>query len=283
MKYFILIVVLTILTGCGITEPVLDQADDLDFTLEKVNKVVVCHKTSAGRYNKIEISESALEAHLSHGDGQPGDAVPDNEGFIFTEDCDCIPVCPGTVEYSGQIYNTVEIGDQCWLKENLNVGVMVDGSLDQTDNGTVEKYCDDNSNANCTTYGGLYQWNETMQYSTIEGSQGICPVGWHIPTLAEYNTLITSVGGDGNALKEVGQGTGAGAGTNTSGFSALLAGVCLPGSNPFGSLGIDGIFWSSTEYGTITAYILPLSNIDNVIEVHEFVKRDGVSVRCIKD
>ena len=130
---------------------------------------------------------------------------------LFTENCDCVLYCPSTVEYSGQIYNTVAIGDQCWLKENLNVGVMLDGSLDQSDNSTIEKYCNDNSDANCTTYGGLYQWNEAMQYSILEGSQGICPAGWHIPTLVDYNTLVTYVGGDGNALKEVGQGTGAGA------------------------------------------------------------------------
>ena len=282
MKYFILIIELAILAGCGITESIVDQEDEHYSSLEKGNKVVVCHKNSAGNYNKIEISERALEAHLNHGDGQPGDAVPDNEGFIFTENCDCVPDCPGTVEYNGQIYNTVEIGDQCWLKENLNVGVMVDGSLDQTDNSAIEKYCYDDDPANCTTYGGLYQWNEAMQYSTIEGSQGICPVGWHIPTIAEYYTLITYVGGDGNALKEVGQGTGAGAGTNTSGFSALLAGVRLV--NRFVGIGTDGIYWSSTEdLGTISAYPLFLVNSSSTIVVHEFVKKDGVCVRCVKD
>src|ERR1035437_7497296 len=129
--------------------------------------------------------------------------------------------CPNvaTVVYEGKTYNTVAIGDQCWLKENLDVGTQVNGSLEQTNNGTIEKYCYNNDPANCTTYGGLYQWNEAMQYVTTPGTKGICPTGWHIPTYAELQTLATTVSNDGNALKAVGQGTGSGAGTNTSGFS----------------------------------------------------------------
>ncbi len=135
--------------------------------------------------------------------------------------------CPGipTVLYEGKIYNTVLIGTQCWLRENLNVGTRIDGALEQTSGNGIEKYCYDNLEANCTTYGGLYQWNEAMQYVTNESAKGICPTGWHIPTLAEFQTLSTEVGGDGNALKAIGQGVDAGAGTNTSGFSALLAGI----------------------------------------------------------
>ncbi|MGD8307031.1 MAG: hypothetical protein PVF17_10280, partial [Ignavibacteria bacterium] len=72
MKYVILIIALTILTSCGITEPVIDQPDELYYSLEKRNKVVICHKNDVGGYNKISISESALQAHVNHGDGQPG-------------------------------------------------------------------------------------------------------------------------------------------------------------------------------------------------------------------
>ncbi|MDR3668834.1 MAG: FISUMP domain-containing protein, partial [Ignavibacteriaceae bacterium] len=64
------------------------------------------------------------------------------------------------VNYSGQKYTTVQIGNQCWLKENLNVGVMINGSSEQTNNGIIEKYCYQNDPANCIKYGGLYQWNE---------------------------------------------------------------------------------------------------------------------------
>lgn len=76
----------------------------------------------------------------------------------------------------GQTYNTVLIGTQCWMAENLNIGTMINGSSDQTDNATIEKYCYNNKTANCDTYGGLYQWTEMMQYVMTEGAQGICPV-----------------------------------------------------------------------------------------------------------
>ncbi|MEI7813122.1 MAG: FISUMP domain-containing protein, partial [Ignavibacteria bacterium] len=106
-----------------------------------------------------------------------------------------------TVTYSGKTYHTVQIGSQCWLKENLDVGTMVNGSRNQINNGTTEKYCYDDKPSNCATYGGLYQWDEAMAYSTTPGSKGICPTGWHIPTDAEYQTLIASANNNSNVLK----------------------------------------------------------------------------------
>jgi uncharacterized protein (TIGR02145 family) len=161
--------------------------------------------------------------------------------------------CTGmpTVTYSGKTYNTIQIGNNCWLKENLDVGTMIYGIDTAKNNGIIEKYCYHDDLANCTTYGGLYQWNEAMQYVTTEGARGICPTGWHIPTYAELQTLVTTVNNDGNALKAVGQGTGSGAGRNTSGFSALLAGDRYF-SGYFYDLGAGAYFWSSTEgYGMV--------------------------------
>lgn len=99
--------------------------------------------------------------------------------------------CPGTptIEYESKIYNTVQIGDQCWLKENLDVGTMIQstaGGQLQTNNGIIEKYCYNNEEIYCNTYGGLYEWNETMKYSAQDGARGICPIGWHIPTEPDY-------------------------------------------------------------------------------------------------
>jgi uncharacterized protein (TIGR02145 family) len=191
-----------------------------------------------------------------------------------------ITPCPGipTVTYSGKTYNTVQIGTQCWLRENLDVGTRINGSANQTDNGTIEKYCYNDDSANCTTYGGLYQWNEAMQYVTTPGTQGICPTGWHVPTYVEFQTLITTVSNDGNALKAVGQGTGSGVGTNTSGFSALLAGLHLYYSN-FYWLGYVTYFWSSTEGNATDAYSMDLNNAS--FDARE--KDSGLSVRCLKD
>ena len=116
------------------------------------------------------------------------------------------------VNYGGKDYNTVLISNQCWLKENLDIGTRLNGSANSLDNGIIEKYCYNNDPANCTTYGGLYQWEEAMQYVTTEGAKGICPTGWHLPTLAEFTTLNLTVSGDGNSLKAIGQGSGSGAG-----------------------------------------------------------------------
>src|ERR1035437_4685727 len=170
--------------------------------------------------------------------------------------------CPGTetVIYSGKTYHTIQIGPQCWLKENLDIGTRINGSVNQTNNSTIEKYCYNDDPANCTTYGGLYQWNEAMQYVTTSGTKGICPEGWHLPTYAELQTLSTAVGGNGNALKAIGQGTGSGAGTNTSDFSALLA-AGRNNNGSFGSLGLGALFWSSSEINASTAHdMLLLSN-----------------------
>jgi uncharacterized protein (TIGR02145 family) len=191
--------------------------------------------------------------------------------------------CPGTptVTYSGKTYNTVQIGTQCWLKENLDVGTRIDGTQEQTNNSTIEKYCYNNDPNNCNTYGGLYQWNEAMQYSTTEGARGICPSGWHIPTRTEVGTLSATVSADGNALKEIGQGTGLGAGTNTSGFSALLSGN-RDFNGAFGYLGYYTYFWNSKWY-TPNAYVMALNYGRGNISFSKDDLYYGYSVRCLKD
>ncbi len=177
-----------------------------------------------------------------------------------------------TVTYEGKTYNTAQIGTQCWLKENLDVGTMIQVNQNPSNNATIEKYCYNNNPNNCATYGGLYQWNEAMAYGTTPGSKGICPDGWHIPTRAELETLTAAVNSDGNALKKVGQGNG----TNISGFSAMLAGFRYNYSS-FGYLGQDTFFWSSTEY-----YGLSLYQSGNII-LENYVNEVGYSLRCIKN
>jgi uncharacterized protein (TIGR02145 family) len=195
--------------------------------------------------------------------------------------------CSGTptVLYEGKTYHTVQIGNQCWLKENLDLGIMINSSTSadsMQNNGILEKYCYENNQSNCTTYGGLYQWNEAMQYVTNEGVQGICPVGWHIPTSAEFYTLVAAVNNNGNALKEIGQGTGGGAGTNTSGYSALLTGSRYYGGG-FIDLGYNAYFWSSTEYSMPFASALILFYGGSGIGLGSNGKVGGFSVRCVKD
>ncbi len=200
------------------------------------------------------------------------------------------------VNYSGRIYNTVKIGGQCWLKENLNIGTKIDGGNNQTSGNGIEKYCYDNNEINCTTYGGLYQWAEAVQYQngatnttspspTFTGNvKGICPSGWHIPTKAEFETLIASsvVNNNSNTLKAIGHGTGNDTGTNTSGFSALLVGS-RDNDGTFNNLGFGTYFWSSAEYDVASAYILALYDINSNLYFHNINKGNGFSVRCLKD
>lgn len=144
--------------------------------------------------------------------------------------------CPNipSVTYMGQTYNTVEIGNQCWFRENLNIGTMIDGNKGQANNSIIEKYCYNNDLANCTIYGGLYQWDEIMKYDTVLGTQGICPPGWHVPTFDDWailrNFLGLSVAGGkmkstGTIENETGLWNAPNVGaTNESGFTALPSG-----------------------------------------------------------
>ena len=195
--------------------------------------------------------------------------------------------CEGisTVEYAGKMYHTIQIGTQCWLKENLDIGTRINGAQEQTDNGVIEKWCYDDDSINCKIYGALYQWNEAMQYDTLEGTQGICPTGWHLPTYAEFDSLAAAVNEDGNALKAVGQGSWFGTGTNTTGFTGLLAGNSYDGE--FTNLYVYTFFWSSTQddYGPpyLSAIDLALIGESSAVGRSYDDKLNGLSVRCLKD
>lgn len=203
-------------------------------------------------------------------------SITENVEMYFYEPCPGTP----TVTYESKTYNTVKIVDQCWIKENLNVGTRINSSSIQSNNETLEKYCYDDSEANCDNYGGLYQWNEAMQYSTVEGTQGICPPGWHIPTRTEYMHLQDNVDLDGNSLKSIGQGSGDGAGNNKSGFSALFAGAYVTG---FIYLGSFTYIWTSTIFDADNAYEMYLNSTTNGFYQNNLNKNYSFSVRCIKD
>jgi len=193
----------------------------------------------------------------------------------------------------GQVYGVVKIGSQWWMQENLNIGIQINGNQDATDNGIIEKYCFDNNPDNCLTYGGMYQWNEMMDYESSDNenpgiTRGICPVGWHLPSDDEWTELIDFLGGEsvaGGKLKETGtlhwSSWNAGA-TNESGFTALPGGYRLD-SGPFLNLGDYGYLWSSTEYnsgmGRRRLLSYDYANISNSYLTKEF----AVSVRCSRD
>jgi len=211
--------------------------------------------------------------------------------IILTQATVNCPTCgqPITDVRDGKIYNTVLIGAQCWMAQNLNIGTKINSSWEQTDNQVIEKYCYNDLESNCDIYGGLYQWNEAMQYVTTAGVQGICPAGWHLPTDAEWTVLTTFLGGEsvaGGEMKETGTthwsspNTGA---TNSSGFTALPGGY-RNYDGTFGDLTYYAYFWSSSESSSSyawnrllyydSAYVGWSSSRD---------KAYGFSGRCLRD
>ncbi|MBA4317629.1 MAG: hypothetical protein C0412_04435 [Flavobacterium sp.] len=193
--------------------------------------------------------------------------------------------CAGmpTVTYQGKVYNTIQVGNQCWLKENLDVGNMIiSGTASNSSNSIIEKYCYNNDTANCTTYGGFYKWSEAMASSRIPGSKGICPTGFHIPTYFELQGLVTSASGNSNSLKAIGQGFDTGAGTDTTGFRALIGGF-YNYDNYFYGMGFDTFFWSSTETGNSDAYTMYLNGNGSNVTFRYYFKDYGLNVRCLKD
>ncbi len=186
----------------------------------------------------------------------------------------------------GQSYNTVQIGTQCWMAENLNIGLSIYAGNDQTNNGIIEKYC--HTISNCDIYGGLYQWNEMMQYTTIAGLQGICPEGWHLPTNSDWDILSDYLGGTyeaGGKMKETGTthwnspNTGA---TNSSGFTGYGGGYRSTNSY-FYAFKNTGFFWTSNQVSS------PSIDANNRYLWHDNAnisdgfnnKNYGFSVRCM--
>jgi uncharacterized protein (TIGR02145 family) len=217
--------------------------------------------------------------------------------IVYTTGTACTPA---TVTHGGQTYNTVMVGTQCWLRENLNIGTMISGTTNQTNNSVIEKYCFLDDPNYCNVYGGLYQWGELVQYLNNASNtthwnpaptgvvQGLCPTGWHIPTNSELTTLFNFLGGitvAGGKLKEIGYvhwnspNTSAG---NTYGFTALPHGNVYQGV--FQNLRQYGHHWTASTGTTGSdAYIFGCSYNSSSRVWSETAKINGYGVRCIKD
>ena len=176
---------------------------------------------------------------------------------------------------------------------------MINGTSNQTDNSTIEKYCYDDNTSNCDTYGGFYQWDEMMQYVTTEGTQGICPSGWHLPTDDEWKTMEMDLGmsqaqADATGWRGTNEGSklagneplwtngnlDSNADFGTSGFDALPGGFWNQNSG-FGQITNGAYFWTSSENETLAWYH---SLYYNQTKVHrDDTQPYGFSVRCLKD
>ena len=231
----------------------------------------------------------------------------------------CPSICNGADTLidarDGQVYNTVQIGNQCWMAENLNYGTMVNSNYtgtnhsDQTNNGTAEKYCYDNYASNCAIYGGLYEWDEMMQYaasskSNPSGVQGICPTGWHVPSDAEWTELENYLIANGynydgtttgnkyaksmasttgwNTSSTIGEIGNNQSTNNSSGFTALPGGT-RSSHGFFNYLGNLGYFWSASESSASYAWFRYLLYNSSQVNRGNNNKQDGFSCRCVRD
>lgn len=196
-------------------------------------------------------------------------------------------------DINNPVYETVEIGNQCWLKRNLNVGTYVTDIASQTNNNIIERYCYGNITTYCDTYGGLYQYDEAINYySSVPAEtdviQGICPSGWHVPRDSEWNILATYLGGAsmaGEKMKEIGYAHWYNhniTDDNSSGFTAYGAGRRSIVDRFYYNRAV-AFFWSSLPCGATNALYRHINSDEIALYRVAHDRSDAISVRCIKD
>jgi uncharacterized protein (TIGR02145 family) len=183
------------------------------------------------------------------------------------------------------------------MAENLNIGFIIQESNSTAENnGIIEKFCYEDNSINCNEYGGLYNWDEMMQYDDLEGTQGICPSGWHLPTDEEWKTLEGTVDsqygiGDTEWNGILFRGFDAGQnlktannwnGTNLFGFTALPAGGFDSTFGGWSGMGISSVYWTSTSSGGGAFYRGLDQSVPKVVRFNS-AKTSLMSVRCVKN
>jgi len=202
-----------------------------------------------------------------------------------------IPGAGTVTDIDNNVYNTVTIGTQTWMVENLktkryrngdNVPVVNDPvSWENLTTGAC-CYYNDNSN-NAGTYGLLYNW-----YAASD-SRNIAPEGWHVPSLAEWDILINYLGGQFAAsykLKESGTmhwiQTDDNV-TNASNFSALPGGSRAYNTGVYNNIGFLGSWWTSSKDANILSFCKVMFTSDGQVTLYWQDRRNGMSIRCLKD
>jgi uncharacterized protein (TIGR02145 family) len=158
-----------------------------------------------------------------------------------------------TLTSSAQEYETVTIGDQTWMKKNLNIDAL----------GSV---CYGNDSLNCEKYGRLYFWQSAID---------VCPAGFRLPTDADWTKLTEYVGGAdsaGIALKEGG----------SSGFNAMLGGNYHPELDMFSYKGEKGYYWTASSFSFHTSWIRSFGLGQKNVNRTTIGKSFYFSIRCIK-
>jgi uncharacterized protein (TIGR02145 family) len=268
-----------------------------------VNPTIADSKTSDGTGTGLFTSSitglTAGETYYvkAYATNSAGTAYGDEQQFTASS------AGPTITDADGNVYNTVIIGTQVWITENLKTTKYSDGTAiptvtDGNGSGTTNDewaflstpaFCWYNNDAATykDTYGALYNWYAVDAAGNV--GKSLCPTGWHVPTDAEWTTLTTYLGGEsvaGGKLKEtltthwLSSNEGA---TNESGFTALPGGY-RNYTGTYDEIGLWGNWWSSTGYSyTPGAYCRFISTYSNSIGRNYYSKQPGFSVRCLQD
>ena len=275
-----------------------------------LNAVYVC---GDGKWYKVDV-EDLLESSSPVSPGSSSDGweklpssssssllvVSSSSEVVSSSSSPAVSYGKLTDARDGQVYKTVQIGEQVWMAENLNYAY---------NEGTAKSYCYNNSADSCAKYGRFYLWSAAMDsagvFSTAgkgcgyrstcaAGSattevRGVCPEGWHLPSKAEFETLFANVGGKkvaGKALKSTygwnDYNGKSGNGTDVYGFSALPAGY-RDNYGDFSLAGKYAQFWRAAEYDSFSAYCMNLGYSNDYADLSSSGKFNGLPVRCLRD
>ena len=276
--------------------------------------------TEGGNYTTVDASGESMSYNLTGLTANTGysyrafvttaEGTSYGEEVSFTTTAAAAPQggqpCPGAAtvtDYDGNVYNTVQIGQQCWMKENLRTT--------RTPNGTIisGRYYPNNDSNNVAVYGYLYHWFAVMDgasssSATPSGVQGICPTGWHVPSNEEWTELEIYLGSQSQYIcnndsyciaKALASTTGWNSpdeicfccvgnnqsSNNTTGFDALPSGAYYFDSSI--SFGENAYYWSSTEGEGSIAWLFCLNNAEAEVIQNTYYKSNGLSVRCLRD
>ena len=275
------------------------KSETYSYSLKLISQNSNQNETAAIEYSgyenetpgKLKNTNTTVNMAYNNGDRLLFKGTSGNYSNIITD----IPASSKTItfnfaactDFDNNNYASVQIGTQTWMAENLKTthyknGTPIPNVIDSVAwaglNTGARCYYNNDSASYASTYGALYNW-----YTVNTGN--LCPIGWHVPSDAEWTTLTTYLGGEsvaGGKLKATtlwsSPNTGA---TNSSGFTALPGGLrTYPGT--YGNFGF-GYWWSSTESNTADAWYRGMGYGSGTVGRHSYHKNDGYSVRCLRD
>jgi|GEM_PF-2586244 uncharacterized protein (TIGR02145 family) len=293
-------------------------------------KMIVFNSTASVKAVNGTITASGFSSPIIYVDGTAATTIDDNWRFVAVTSGTGINATSSTLALGyvivcgidtlddsrdGKSYATVQIGSQCWMKQNMNIGTRIAGSSGQgTDCSSavaIQKYCYDDLDSNCNSNhpnypdGGFYYWNQAMcgaascngtgssQPACSSPTQGICPAGWHIPSHYEFVFLERAVCTSGSCATDFPydtstqnyQGTNEGTKLKVGGsanFEANMGGYHTS-SNWFWGYDSEEVFYSSTDAGPNGWYRILGSGSSQVYRGASADKNYAYSIRCVKD